>query len=70
MKHAHECQEYGETQEFCDDIEYIMDGLRQCQPVATRCLWFADKLYLLFVNCNSNIWMLVVMPDIIIIIQL
>jgi Wings apart-like protein regulation of heterochromatin len=40
VKQAHECQEYGETQEFCDDIEYILDGLRSSQPVATRCLRF------------------------------
>jgi len=38
VKEAHECQEYGETQEFCDDIEYILDGLTDTQPTATRCL--------------------------------
>jgi len=38
VKEAHECQEYGETQEFCDDIEYILDGLSDTQPVPTRCL--------------------------------
>jgi len=42
VKEAHECQEYGETQEFCDDVEYILDGLSDSQPVATRCLRFAD----------------------------
>ena len=38
VKQAHECQEYGETQEFCDDIEYILDGLSDTQPLPTRCL--------------------------------
>ena len=38
VKEAHECQEYGETQEFCDDIDYIMDGLGDSQVTATRCL--------------------------------
>lgn len=38
VKRAHECQEYGETQEFTDDIDYIMDGLHDGQPLSTRCL--------------------------------
>lgn len=42
VKRAHECQEYGETQEFTDDIEYIMDGLHDGQHVSTRCLRSAD----------------------------
>ncbi|KAK2187106.1 hypothetical protein NP493_179g03007 [Ridgeia piscesae] len=38
VKQAHECQEHGETQEFEDDIEYIMDGLDDAQPLSVRCL--------------------------------
>lgn len=38
VKEAHECQEYGETQEFHDDVDYILDGLQSSQPLATRCL--------------------------------
>ena len=39
MKQAHEVQEFGETQEFEDDIEYIMEGLNDSnQRVAVRCL--------------------------------
>ena len=38
VKQAHECQEHGETQEFEDDIEYIMDGLDDSQPLPVRCL--------------------------------
>ncbi|ELT99924.1 hypothetical protein CAPTEDRAFT_225551 [Capitella teleta] len=38
VKQAHECLEHGETQEFQDDIEYILPGLKDSQPVPTRCL--------------------------------
>ena len=38
VKQAHEVQESGETQEFQDDIDYIMDGLGDTQTVAIRCL--------------------------------
>lgn len=38
VKEAHECQEHGETQEFHDDVDYILDGLQCSQPLATRCL--------------------------------
>ncbi|XP_064623648.1 wings apart-like protein homolog [Lineus longissimus] len=38
VKEAHECQEHGETQEFFDDIEYLLAGLRDTQTVTTRCL--------------------------------
>ena len=38
VKDAYECHEYGETQEFEDDIDYIMDGLKNTQSQATRCL--------------------------------
>ncbi|XP_013405547.1 wings apart-like protein homolog, partial [Lingula anatina] len=38
VKEAHECQEHGETQEFFDDIEYLLDGLRDVQSPSTRCL--------------------------------
>ncbi|XP_069124106.1 wings apart-like protein homolog isoform X2 [Argopecten irradians] len=38
VKQAHECQEYGETQEFADDVEYLLAGLQEGQPMSTRCL--------------------------------
>ena len=38
VKEAHECQEYGEKQEFQDDVDYILDGLQSSQPLPTRCL--------------------------------
>ncbi|XP_033732446.1 wings apart-like protein homolog isoform X2 [Pecten maximus] len=38
VKQAHECQEYGETQEFSDDVEYLLAGLQEGQPMSTRCL--------------------------------
>jgi hypothetical protein len=41
VKQAHEVQEWGETQEFMDDVEYLLDGLQEGEPVATRCLWYA-----------------------------
>ena len=38
MKEAHEVQEHGETVEFEDEIDYIVDGLNDKQKVPTRCL--------------------------------
>lgn len=38
MKKAHQIQESGEFQEFNDDVEYILDTLRENNPNATRCL--------------------------------
>ena len=38
VKQAHEVQEFGETQEFEDDIEYIMEGLQDKNKVSVRCL--------------------------------
>ncbi|XP_052771917.1 wings apart-like protein homolog [Mya arenaria] len=38
VKEAHECQEHGETQEFDDDIEYLLAGIESVEPMSTRCL--------------------------------
>lgn len=38
VKEAHEVQEHGETQEFADDIEYLLAGLKEGEPMSTRCL--------------------------------
>ena len=38
VKEAHECQEIGETQEFDDDIDYLLEGIRDEEPMSTRCL--------------------------------
>lgn len=38
VKQAHECQEHGETQEFEDDIIYILDGVKDTESISTRCL--------------------------------
>lgn len=38
VKEAHEVQEHGETQEFSDDIEYLLAGLKEGEPMSTRCL--------------------------------
>lgn len=38
VKEAHECQEFGETQEFDDDIEYLLAGIKATEPMSTRCL--------------------------------
>ena len=38
VKKAHQIQDSGEFQEFNDDVEYIMDGLKMKKNVSTRCL--------------------------------
>uniref|UniRef100_A0A2R5L3W0 Putative sister chromatid cohesion protein n=1 Tax=Ornithodoros turicata TaxID=34597 RepID=A0A2R5L3W0_9ACAR len=38
VKQAHQCHESGETQEFNDDIEYLLESVQSSNPVAARCL--------------------------------
>lgn len=38
VKKAHQIQDSGEFQEFNDDVDYIMDGLRPRNNLSTRCL--------------------------------
>ncbi|KAK6626622.1 hypothetical protein RUM44_009098 [Polyplax serrata] len=38
VKKAHQIQESGEFQEFNDDVDYILDALKDNNPVGTRCL--------------------------------
>ncbi|XP_037084937.1 protein wings apart-like [Pollicipes pollicipes] len=38
VKKAYQIQEFGEFQEYNDDIEYIMDALQPTNSVSTRCL--------------------------------
>lgn len=42
VKEAHECQEHGETQEFADDVEYLLSGIQEGEPMSTRCLRYTD----------------------------
>lgn len=36
VKKAHQIQESGEFQEFNDDVEYILDALKDNNPIGTR----------------------------------
>lgn len=38
VKKAYQCHESGETQEFNDDIEYLLEGVQPSNPIAARCL--------------------------------
>ncbi|KAL5018598.1 hypothetical protein ScPMuIL_004320 [Solemya velum] len=38
VKQAYEVQEIGETQEYDDDVEYLLHGLQEAEPITTRCL--------------------------------
>ncbi|KAG1696967.1 Wings apart-like [Nymphon striatum] len=38
VKQAHQCHESGETQEFNDDVDYLIDGLEKHNSTGTRCL--------------------------------
>lgn len=38
VKQAYQCHESGETQEFNDDIEYLLEGVQPGNPIAARCL--------------------------------
>ncbi|KAL0615863.1 Wings apart-like protein-like protein [Plecturocebus cupreus] len=38
VKHFNDVVEFGENQEFTDDIEYLLSGLKSTQPLNTHCL--------------------------------
>ncbi|GFT46027.1 wings apart-like protein homolog [Nephila pilipes] len=38
VKQAYQCHESGETQEFNDDIEYLLECVQECNAIGTRCL--------------------------------
>lgn len=38
VKQAYQCHESGETQEFNDDIDYLLEGVQPSNPIAARCL--------------------------------
>ncbi|XP_078658905.1 wings apart-like protein homolog isoform X1 [Branchiostoma floridae x Branchiostoma belcheri] len=38
VKNYNDCIELGESQEFLDDIEYLLDGLKNTESAGTRCL--------------------------------
>ena len=40
VKMAHEVQESGETQDFIDDIEYLLDNLEDNRSISIRSLRF------------------------------
>ncbi|KAJ3085390.1 hypothetical protein HK102_014211, partial [Quaeritorhiza haematococci] len=47
VKSIHELREAGETKRFTDEMEYILDGLRDDQPLSVKrssCLEFANKI--------------------------
>jgi hypothetical protein len=35
---AHEVQEFGETQDFMDDVDYLMEDLKDDKPFSIRAL--------------------------------
>ena len=49
VKKAHQIQDSGEFQEFNDDVEYIMDGLKMKKNISTR-----DELCLRHVLTPKN----------------
>ncbi|KAK8770165.1 hypothetical protein V5799_013370, partial [Amblyomma americanum] len=38
VKKAYQCHESGETQEFNDDIDYLLEGVQPSNPIGARCL--------------------------------
>ncbi|XP_050392558.1 wings apart-like protein homolog [Patella vulgata] len=38
VKESFEMQESGETQEFTDDVEYLLDSLKNTEPISIRCI--------------------------------
>ena len=46
MRQAHECLELGESQQFFDDINYLLDNIKPEQPLNIRCLGWACSMYI------------------------
>lgn len=42
VKQVHECLESGEDQQFFDDVEYLLDGLKETRSISTRCISALD----------------------------
>lgn len=42
VKQVHECLESGEDQQFFDDVEYLLDGLKESRSIGTRCVSALD----------------------------
>ncbi len=38
VKEAHQCHDYGEAQEYLDDLEYLLDSLRTANSRNMKCL--------------------------------
>ncbi|XP_015422156.1 PREDICTED: wings apart-like protein homolog isoform X6 [Myotis davidii] len=52
VKHFNDVVEFGENQEFTDDIEYLLSGLKSTQPLNTRCLsLFSSSVISLATKC-------------------
>ena len=56
VKQAHEVLEHGETQDFNDELDYIMDGLGRQQPLPVRCLRcvFSRSALIFFLKIDHN----------------
>ena len=53
VKGAADCQESGESQQFADDIEYLLDGLKDTENPGTRCLRYIAAYLMIGVNWHS-----------------
>ena len=40
MREAHECLEMGESQQFFDEMDYLLDNISPEQPLNVRCLGY------------------------------
>ena len=38
VRQAHECLEIGESQQFFDEVHYLLDSIKPSQPLSVRCL--------------------------------
>ena len=38
VRQAHECLEIGESQQFFDEVNYLLDSVKPSQPLGVRCL--------------------------------
>ena len=38
VRQAHECLEIGESQQFFDEVHYLLDSVKPSQPLGVRCL--------------------------------
>ena len=58
VRQAHECLEIGESQQFFDEVHYLLDSIKPSQPLSVRCLGWAYCIHCFtyYTRCSVTTW--------------